>query len=122
MKLFGLILVFLVTVPVLGQADRDAKDGPDCSGRWPTKAAFADLKNEGILDNTSVDFSKTTTKRLASEKIGDDLYHQIYLVKFTEKSGKVIEAIAAHNASREECSMTGVEVFIVSKHIDPDGK
>lgn len=73
----------------------------------------------GITDNEKVDWSKTVAKRIASEKIGSDLYHQVYLVRFTEKSGKVIEAIAVHDASSVECSMSGVEVFLVSKHLDP---
>ncbi len=92
-------------------------EGPDCSGGWPTNMTFVHLKNAGISSNEKVDFSKTNTTRVASEKIGQDLYRQVYDVKFTEKSGNVIEAIAVHNASSEECSMTGVEVFVVSKRL-----
>jgi len=80
---------------------------------------FVHLKNAGITNNDKIDFAKTKTVRLASEKIGKDLYHQIYDVKYTEKSGKIIEAIAVHDASQEECSMTGVDVFVVSQHLGP---
>ena len=66
--------------------------GPDCSGSWPTDMAFALMKNAGITDNKKVDFSKTKTVRLASGKIGKDLYHQVYDVIFTEYSGHTIEA------------------------------
>jgi len=79
--------------------------------------AFVLLKNEGITNNEKVDFSKTETVRLASEKIGKDLYHQVYLVKLREFSGRTIEAIAVHDASSEECSMTEVELFVVSQRL-----
>lgn len=97
-------------------------NGPDCSGSWPTNMAFVLLKNEGITTNSKIDFSKTKTVRLASEKIGKDLYHQVYDVIFTEYSGRTIEAIAVHDASHEECSMTGVELFVVSQRLGSESK
>jgi hypothetical protein len=30
--------------------------------------------------------------------------------------------MAVHDASTEECSMTGVEIFVVSKHLTQEGK
>lgn len=53
---------------------------PDCTGveRWPTSMAFVHLKNAGITNNEKLDFTKTKTTRLASEKIGKDLYRQIH--------------------------------------------
>ena len=91
--------------------------GPDCSGGWPTAMAFALLKNAGITNNDKIDFSKTKTVRIASEKIGNDLWRQVYDVTFTEYSGRRIEAIAVHEASREECSMSEVELYVVSQHL-----
>ena len=95
-----------------------AKD-PDCTGvdRWPTVMAFAQLKNSHITDNSKVDFTKTKTVRLASEKIGEDLYRQIHHVTFTEKSGKTIEVITVNDASNIECSMSDVDVFVVTEHL-----
>ena len=95
-----------------------AKD-PDCAGveRWPTKMAFAHLKNAGILGDGTVDFTRTKTTRLASEKIGPDLYRQVHHVEFSNTSGETIEAITVNDASTEECSMGSVEVFVVSKHL-----
>ncbi len=84
--------------------------------------AFVHLKNAGLADNSSIDFPKTKTSRLASEKVGKDLWRQVYHVTFTKKSDETIEAIAVHDASLEECSMSGVEVFVVSKHLNPDRK
>jgi len=97
---------------------------PDCGGKeaWPTSMAFVHLKNAGITDNDKLDFSKTKTVRLASEKVGKDLYRQVYLVKFAEKSGKTIEAITMNDASHVECSMSGVEVFVVSQHLNAERK
>lgn len=91
--------------------------GPDCSGGWPMNMAFALLKNAGITNNDKIDFSKTKTVRIASEKIGKDLWRQVYDVTFIEYSGRKIEAIAVHNASREECSMSEVELYVISQRL-----
>jgi hypothetical protein len=116
-KLWGFFLILATTFSVSAQSKNGTAHGPDCSGQWPTIMSFVHLKNAGITDNAKVDFTKTKTVRLASERIGNGLYHQVYDVKFTEKSGSVIEVIAIHDASYEECSMTGVEVFVISKHL-----
>jgi hypothetical protein len=42
--------------------------------------------------------------------------------QYTKKSGDVIDAIAVHDASEQECSESGVEVFVISKHLNPEGK
>ena len=90
---------------------------PDCSGieRWATKIAFVHLKNAGVTNNQKLDFTKTKTTRLASEKIGKDLYQQIHHIVFTEKSGKTIKVITSNEASNEECSMSSVKVYVISK-------
>jgi len=71
----------------------------------------------GLTDNDKLDFSKTETVMLASEKIRKNLYRQVYHVKFMEKAGNVIEAITVSDASREECSLGDVEVFVISQHL-----
>lgn len=70
--------------------------------------AFVHLKNSRLTDIDLVDFTKTKTERLASEKIGKDLYRQVHHVVFTEKSGKTIEVITSNDASNAECSMSKV--------------
>jgi len=95
---------------------------PDCSEAWAMPMTFAQLKNAGITNNEKIDFPKTKTTRLASERMGKDLYRQVYYVRFTELSGKVIEAIAVHDASQEDCSESGVEVFVVSEHFNAERK
>ena len=122
MKTILLSVMLLISISAIAQSHAEETHGPDCSGGWPTNMAFVHLKNAGLADNYSVDFSKTKTERLASEKVGKDLWHQVYHVTFTKKSGDAIDAIAVHDASQEECSMTGVEVFVVSRHLNPEGK
>lgn len=92
---------------------------PDCAGvkRWATSMAFVHLKNAGITNNQKLDFTKTKTIRLTSEKIGNDLYRQIHHVTFTEKSGKIIKVITSNEASNEECSMSGVKVYVITKEL-----
>lgn len=108
----ALILALLTSLSVF------AKD-PDCSGveSWATVMAFVHLKNAGITDSGKLDSTKTKTTRLASERIGKDLYRQIHHIVFTENSGNTIEVITSNKASSEECSMSGVDVFVVSKHL-----
>jgi len=121
-RIWALLIALTICVPAIAQSKAAKSSGPECSGGWPTNMTFGHLKNAGLVDNASVDFSKTKTVRLASEKIGKDLWHQVYHVTFTKTSGEMIESIAIHDASTEECSMTGVEVFVISKHLYPEGK
>ena len=69
--------------------------------------AFVHLKNAGLVHNETTDFTKTKVVRIASEKIGKDLYRQVHLVTFMEKSGEKIKIITVNDASQEECSMSG---------------
>lgn len=92
---------------------------PACSGvnGWAASMAYAHLKNEGLLHSETTDFTKTNVMRLASEKVGADLYRQVHQITFTEKSGHTVEVITINDASHEECSMSGVQVFVVSQQL-----
>jgi tRNA(Met) C34 N-acetyltransferase TmcA len=111
-----------VSISVIAQSQAEKAHGPGCSGGWPTNMTFVELKNAGLADNESIDFSKARTVRVASERVGKDLWRQVYQVTFTKKSGDRIDPIAVHDASNEECSMSGVEVFLVCKHLNPERK
>jgi hypothetical protein len=115
-------LLMVIILVILSSSFVFAKN-PDCTGvdGWATSMAFGHLKNAGITDNYKVDFTKTKCIRLASEKIGKDLYRQIHLIRFTEKSGKTIEVITINDASSVECSMSGVDVFVVTIHLGEEG-
>ncbi len=90
-----------------------------CSGveRWATSVAFGHLKNARLTDNHKLDFKKTKTVRIASERIGKDLFRQVHHVVFTEKSGRKIAVITVNDASSEECSMSGVQVYVVTQQL-----
>jgi hypothetical protein len=117
MKKLVLLFVLMGCVVAYAQSITKKKLGPDCSGGWPTQMAYAKLKNVGIVSPNAVDFSKTKTERLASQSIDGKMWHQVYLVTYFKKSGEKVEVIAIHDASDEECSMTDVDVFVVSQHL-----
>src|SRR5436853_3345578 len=95
---------------------------PNCAGveQWPTSMAFTYLKNNGITDSDRLDFTKTQTRRLASEQISDRLFRQVHHVVFIQKSGQTIETITVNDASNDECSESGVDVYVISQQLGPN--
>ncbi|WP_162631681.1 hypothetical protein [Burkholderia sp. JP2-270] len=53
-----------------------------------------------------------------SEKTGKDLYRQIYDITFVDKSGAKFQVITSSEASSSERSMSGVDVYVVTRKID----
>jgi hypothetical protein len=92
---------------------------PDCTGieRWPAAMALVHLQNAGLTSIDAVDPALTGVERLASERIGADLFRQVHRITFTEHGGHSIEVVTVNDASSEECSMTGVEAFVVAKRL-----
>jgi len=92
---------------------------PECDGvdNWASNMAFVYLKNAGLTDNDKVLWGERTVQRLASEKIGTDLYRQVHLVTLPEKGGNEIRVITVNDASHEECSMSAVDVYVISKQL-----
>jgi hypothetical protein len=117
MTRFVLVLVLTISLTVVAQIKPAERNGPDCSGGYPTNMSQAQLKNAGLLEYADIDFTETQTVRLASEKTGSNRWHQVYLVTFFKRSGGTVEAIAIHDASSEECSLSDIEVFVVSRHL-----
>ncbi|MCC8392993.1 hypothetical protein LJ656_10370 [Paraburkholderia sp. MMS20-SJTR3] len=97
---------------------------PPCES-WPTNIADGWLIDAGLLDKDKLDHAKTRAVRLSSEKIGKDrfygkdLYRQVHHITYYEKGGKQISVITVNDAGWEECSMSEVEVFVVSQHMGP---
>jgi hypothetical protein len=122
MTLLSIVLLLLLP-PSWAFAKNPVPASPGCvgtnclGGDWPTSMAFTYIKDAGITNNERLDFPKTKTVRLASEKIGKNTYRHIHLVIFTEKSGKVIEAITIAEGNSEGEALSDVEVFIVSKRL-----
>ncbi|AHN28275.1 hypothetical protein SALWKB2_0893 [Snodgrassella alvi wkB2] len=75
------------------------------------------LKKVGIVDNINLDESKTKITLLASEKKAKGLYTQIYHFIFYDTTGNTYETITKNDASYEECSMSDVDVYLISKLI-----
>lgn len=92
---------------------------PDCAGidRSPASMAFVHLKNAGLSTGERVDLNQSSATRIASEKRSDSLWRQVHLVRFVEKAGDTISVITANDVSHEECSMSAVEVYVVSQRL-----
>ena len=112
MKLLTIAVASLFAAPVLSLAASPAQ----CVS-WPKNMAEVKLKNAGITDPTKLDESKTRAVRIASQKVGKDLYRDVYDITFYEKSGRTIEVITSSEASLSECSMGSVDVFVVSQKL-----
>ncbi|PIT61156.1 hypothetical protein BHC47_07705 [Snodgrassella alvi] len=108
MKKF-LLVTLLAVLPILSFAK-----GPDCDS-WPMNISEGWLKNAGIVDIINLDESKTKSTLLASEKKAKGLYTQIYHFIFYDTTGNTYEIITNSDASYEECSMSGVDIYLISK-------
>jgi hypothetical protein len=94
-----------------------APKSPDCSGpdHYAAGVAFATLKNAGAVTNENVDFSGVKSTTIVSQRIGKDLWRQVFRVTFPLKSGSPVEALVVSDASSEECSMSDPQIFLVSR-------
>ena len=106
-------LLACVAAPVSAKA-------PDCSGpeRYPASEAYVYLKNAGVLTPEKVDFAHRKSRIVASQRIGKDLWRQVFHVTFPLKSGRKVETIVVSDASTEECSMSAPQIFLVSKQLN----
>ncbi len=108
-------LIFVVAAMLVMPCAARAK-APDCPS-WPTNMAFVHLKNAGLVSNEHTNPEKATVVRLASEKIDKDRYRQVYRIAFHSDTGPDVEVITSSEASFEECSMSPVDVYVVSRHL-----
>ncbi|QHA86437.1 hypothetical protein [Serratia rhizosphaerae] len=90
---------------------------PGCTS-WPMNMAEVWMKNEKIVDIADIDEAKTESKLLAIEKHDKGEYTQIYHFVFHDKNGNKYEVITQNDASAEECSLSDVNVFLISKSTD----
>ncbi|PIT12886.1 hypothetical protein [Snodgrassella alvi] len=103
------LLILLMLSPILSFSK-----APDCHN-WPMNMTKGWLKNANITNIYNLDVSKTKITLLASEKKEKDLYTQIYHFVFYDKKGKSYEVITKNEASDEECSMSQVNSYLISK-------
>jgi hypothetical protein len=113
------LTAFFISALTISLAPYAAAKVPDCTHRdaYPSGMAFTYLKNAGVFRDDELDVEKTTVKRLASEKISKDIYRQVHLIRFTKLSGVQFSAITINEVSAVECSMSGVDVFLISKRL-----
>ncbi|MGF6733239.1 hypothetical protein OKW50_005384 [Paraburkholderia youngii] len=112
------VVALLLSLPALLCAAQSQPE-PQCD-RWPTNIAEGRLKKAGLLGN--IDYTKTKAVQLASEKIGksedgEQLRREVYHITFHEENGDKVKVIAVNDAGEFECSMSAVEVFVVSRHL-----
>ena len=110
MKKF-LLVTLLAVLPILSFAK-----GPDCHS-WPMNMSEVWLQNAGIVAIENLNESKTKITLLASEKKAKGLYTQIYHFIFYDSIGNSYETITNNDASYEECSMSGVDVYLIPRSV-----
>ena len=113
----GLLIILTVSVPVACLA-RSPKVLPCPS--WPTNIAEAKLQDAGILKMSELDETRTKAIPVAIERIGKDLYRQVFDITWYSTSGAQFRAVTVNDASSQECSMSGVAVYVVSRKIGAD--
>jgi hypothetical protein len=87
---------------------------------FATSTAYVVLKNSGAVSPKNIDYDKTKTVLLSTQKISDDLYKEIHHITFFKKDGETIEVITVNDTSSEECSMSGVDIYLIDKKISND--
>ena len=114
------ILAFILsTTSLMAVASDDpvaACSGPD---RWAANIAHNYLKASHIITKQIPELD-LSIERITSEKIDADLYRQVHFMTFTE-DGDSHSVITVNDVSSEECSMSGVTVYLVDKRIDGNG-
>ncbi len=107
------LVVLASAVVIAGSAHAQ----PPACAHWPTTMALVHLKNAGAIDPATLDQAATKATLLAAQPMGRGLYKEIYHVTFRETGGQTVEVLTASFASNEECSMSAVDVWVISKHL-----
>jgi hypothetical protein len=112
-------LITAFAVGAISVVPKASPKDPACSTQnsWAPSMAFVHLKNAGLTDNAKTDFSKVLVQRIASQRIGRDLYRQVHNVKLPQSDGTSLEVITVNDASTQECSMGAVDVYVVGRKL-----
>ncbi|PLZ00606.1 hypothetical protein CY652_20150 [Burkholderia sp. WAC0059] len=57
---------------------------------------------------------------IAIQKIGKDLYKQVFDITLYSKSGEQFHVVTVNNVSSQECSISGVDIYLVSRKFGAD--
>ena len=90
----------------------DNDSNVDCHN-YPMNIATTWLNNNHIVNSS--DITQTSGERISSEKIGKGMRNNVFYFVFQDKEGKAYEVITRNIASKEECSISGPDVYFVSK-------
>lgn len=94
-----------------------ARGQPPACAHWPTSMAYVQLKNAGVIDPATLDQNATAATLLAAQPLGHGRYKEIYDIIFRDRSGHATEVVTSNEASADECSMSDVAVWVVSRHL-----
>jgi len=102
-----------------------AKRFTDCSGpeSWAATVVGVRLKNLNLIQHIGV-YDKIEVNLLASEQLpskGRAIFRQVHKVTIHDK-GNVFTAIIVNDASREECSEAGGDIFFIGMECATDRK
>ncbi|MCO6518702.1 hypothetical protein [Snodgrassella sp.] len=103
------LLILLVLSPILSFSKATG-----CHS-WPMNMTEAWMQNAEIVDIPNLDESKTKITLLALGKKKKGLYTQIYHFIFYDRKGNSYEVITKNEASDDECSMSDVDSYLISK-------
>ncbi|CAM3967667.1 hypothetical protein [Vibrio aerogenes] len=107
-KITILILLILQSYSSLAQPETTCHT-------WPMEIAKSWLKDRKIIESENIlDASKTQFRKLASEDLKEGLYTDIYFFSFFDKHGKEYDLITQNISSDEECSISEVNIYMVS--------
>jgi hypothetical protein len=80
------------------------------------------LQHARLIDEGQIDRASTSTMRISSERVGRNLWHQAYFVRYKLKIGRTIQAIAVVDASPIADMRSGPIVYVISQVLQPEGK
>ncbi|WP_086643966.1 hypothetical protein [Acetobacter sp. DsW_063] len=97
-----------------------------CS-HWPETIAATKLKNAGKITQGELGTPNVTHELLAFQKFDKDTAREVYLLTFKRPNGETIKVITQNDVTTEECSGSGVRVFVAdqlgpSQMMDPKEK
>ncbi|KXU83037.1 hypothetical protein CI15_28385 [Paraburkholderia monticola] len=110
-----LCAVFLL-VPAFGFA---RPPGLPCKS-WPVAMAEVTLQNAGLVKAGDFDESRTRATPVSFEKTGKDLYRQVFEIVLHSRAGREFHVITVNSASSVECSMSGVDVYLIERKFSGD--
>lgn len=84
----------------------------DCHN-YPMRVAISWLHNNHHLNGSNI--NQILGEQISSEKIGKGMRNNVFYFVFKDKGGESYEVITRNIASKEECSISGADIYFVSE-------